>query len=173
MEKTKTDQNREGRWVPCARLGGRFCLVALMEHFLAVSSYAASNSGPLIRNTSISVSGQYVRDLHPAYSTILDCFKGAAQLLELNPDEYGTHSGRRDGMTRAANVDVLDRLFTWSTAYGKVSGLRMATWVTRFRLASRLRLTLGFRSRLLSTSLSSLRQLFGDLPVSRLDFSCL
>jgi hypothetical protein len=58
--------------------------------------------------------------------------------------------------------------------YGKVSGSRMATsTVTRFRLASRLRLTSVFRSRLLSTSLSNLRRLFSDLPVSRLDFSCL
>jgi hypothetical protein len=29
-------------------------------------------------------------------------FKGAAHLLGLNPDEYGTHLGRRNGTTRAA-----------------------------------------------------------------------
>jgi hypothetical protein len=65
----------------------------------------------LIRNTSVSPSRQFIRERQPAYTTVLDWFKGAAQLLGLNPDDYGTHSGRRGGATRAANVDVPDRLF--------------------------------------------------------------
>jgi hypothetical protein len=111
LEKTKTDQYREGRWVLCARVRGRFCPVALVETLLRLGSYAAHGPGPLIRNTSVSRSGQYIRDRQPAYTTVLDWFKGAAQLLGLDPAEYGTHSGRRGGATRAANVDIPDRPF--------------------------------------------------------------
>jgi hypothetical protein len=111
LEKTKTDQYREGRWVLCARLGGRFCPFALVDHLLRVVSYAASGPGHLIRNTSVSFSGQYIRERQPAYFTVLDWFKGAVQLLGLNPDEYDTHLGRRGEATRAANVNVPDRLF--------------------------------------------------------------
>jgi hypothetical protein len=111
LEKTKTDQYREGRWVLCARVRGRYCPVALVKTLLRLGFYAAHGPGPLIRNTSISRSGQYIRDRQPAYSTVLDWFKGAAPLLGLNPAEYGTHSGCRGGATRAANVDIPDRVF--------------------------------------------------------------
>jgi hypothetical protein len=111
LKKTKTDQVREGRWVLCARMGGRFCPVALVEQLLRAGDYAAHGPGPLIPNVSVSPTRQYLRDRQPAYSTVLDWFKGGAQELGLNPDEYGTHSGRRSGATRAANVDIPDRLF--------------------------------------------------------------
>jgi hypothetical protein len=42
---------------------------------------------------------------------LLQWFKEAATLLGLDPDLYGTHSGRRGGATGAAAIDVPDRLF--------------------------------------------------------------
>jgi hypothetical protein len=48
---------------------------------------------------------------------VLSWYKDAAALLGLNPDDYGTHSARRGGATRAANVDVPDRLFKEHSAW--------------------------------------------------------
>jgi hypothetical protein len=67
--------------------------------------------GKLIRNTTVSPSRQYIRAQEPSYNTVLGWYKDAATILGLNPDKYGTHSERRGGATRAANVDVPDRLF--------------------------------------------------------------
>jgi hypothetical protein len=111
LERTKTDQYREGRWVLIARIPGRYCPVALVERLLRDGRYAACGPRPLICNTSVSLSQQSMRPPQPAYSTVLDWFKGAARVLGLDPADYGTHSGRRGGATRAANVDVPDRLF--------------------------------------------------------------
>jgi integrase len=107
LEKTKTDQYRKGRWVLISRVGGRFCPVALIERLLRAGRYAQLGAGPLILN----VSQQQVRPRQPLYTTVLSYFKAGAELIGLNPAEYGTHSGRRGGATRAANVDVPDRLF--------------------------------------------------------------
>jgi hypothetical protein len=88
--------------------------VALVEHLLRVGSFAASGHGPLIRKTSISF---FVSQLNLEIGSLAtrpssrDWFKGAVQLLGLNPDEYRMHSGRRGKVMRAANVAVPDRLF--------------------------------------------------------------
>jgi integrase len=111
LEKTKTDQYREGRWVLISRVPGRYCPVALVERLLRLGQYAAQGAGPLIRNTSVTPSQQLIRERQPSYTTVLSWFKAGAERLGLDPDEYGTHSGRRGGATRAANVDVPDRLF--------------------------------------------------------------
>jgi hypothetical protein len=111
LKKTKTDQYREGRWVLISRVGGPFCPVALVELLLKVGRYSELGPGKLIRNTTVSPSRQYIRAEEPSYNTVLGWYKDAATILGLNPDEYGTNSARREGATRAANVDVPDRLF--------------------------------------------------------------
>jgi hypothetical protein len=111
LEKTKTDQYRVGRWVLIARVGGVFCPVCLVEDLLVKGEYAAHGPGPLIRSIAISSSRQTLRASQPCYSTVLSWFKSSAQLLELEPSAFGTHSDRRGGAARAANVDVPDRLF--------------------------------------------------------------
>jgi hypothetical protein len=107
LEKTKTDQYREGRWVLISWVGVRFCRVALIERLLRTGRHTQLGAGPLIRN----VSQQQVHFRQPSYTTVLSYFKAGAELLGLNPAEYGTHFGRRGEATRAANVDVPDRLF--------------------------------------------------------------
>ena len=111
LEKSKTDQYRIGRWVLISRVGGPFCPVSLTEHLLSAGQYASLGPGGLIRTVTIARSAQYIRAQQPSYSTVLSWFKDAARVLGLDPADYGTHSGRRGGATRAANVDVPDRLF--------------------------------------------------------------
>jgi hypothetical protein len=138
LEKSKTNQYREGRWVLVARVVGLYCPVALVERLLSLGRYEQSGPGPLLRSTTVSPSQQYLRSSQPSYSTVLSSYKTAASLLGLNPDEYGTHSGRRGGATRAANVDIPDRLFKehgrWRSERAKdgymVSSLQLRLSVT-------------------------------------------
>ncbi|GAQ89379.1 hypothetical protein KFL_005150120 [Klebsormidium nitens] len=110
LEKSKTDQYRVGRWVLIARVGGPYCPVGLTEYLLELGQYSQFGPGGLIRTVTIS-SQQYLRATQPAYTTVNSWFKDAASRLGLDPALYRTHSGRRGGATRAANVDVPDRLF--------------------------------------------------------------
>jgi hypothetical protein len=111
VEKSKTDQYRAGCWVLISRVGGLYCPVALVEFLLVIGEYAAHGPGGLIRSTTISLSRQSLRSEQPVYSTVLSWFKKGVEELGLDPALYGTHLGRRGGATRAANVDVPDRLF--------------------------------------------------------------
>jgi hypothetical protein len=110
VEKSKTDQYRAGCWVLISRVGGLYCFVALVEFLLAIGEYAAHGPGGLIRSTTISLSRQSLRSEQPVYSTVLSWLRKASRSWDLTR-LYGTHSGRRGGATRAANVDVPDRLF--------------------------------------------------------------
>jgi hypothetical protein len=109
LERSKTDQYREGAWTLVARIGGPFCPVALVERLITLGQYAGP--GPLIRSVVVTRDRQYVKDKAPPYSTLLQWFKEAAIFLGLDPDLYGTHSGCRGGATGAAATDVPDRLF--------------------------------------------------------------
>jgi integrase len=111
LEKGKTDQYRSGRWVLIARVGGLYCAVALVEFLLELGLYKSLGPGPLILSTTISPSRQSLRKEQPSYTTVNGWFKEGVRSLGLDPSLYGTHSGRRGGATRAANVDVPDRLF--------------------------------------------------------------
>lgn len=111
LEKSKTDQFREGRWVLVSRVGGPRCVVQLVEFLLSFGRYAVSGPGGLIRNVAALSFEQQILPSAPSYSFVNKWFKEAALVLGLDPDKYGTHSGRRGGATRAASVDIADRLF--------------------------------------------------------------
>lgn len=111
IEKSKTDQYRAGRWVLIARVAGPYCPVGLTEHLITLGKYSQFGPGGLIRNCTVTSSQQHIRREQPCYTTVLGWFKDGARSLGLDPAKFGTHSGRRGGATRAANVDVPDRLF--------------------------------------------------------------
>lgn len=85
--------------------------MGLVEQLLRFGRYESRGPGGLIRAVTISSSQQYIRDDQPCYSTVNQWFKDDALALGLNPVEFSTHSGRRGGASRAANVDIPDRLF--------------------------------------------------------------
>lgn len=111
IEHQKTDQYRTGTWKIVARVGGACCPVALVERLLDEGRYAFLGHGALIRSSVVSGSRQYIKKDQPAYSTVSGWFREAALALGLDPNKYGTHSGRRGGATGAAAFEVLDRLF--------------------------------------------------------------
>jgi hypothetical protein len=71
LDKTKTDQYREGRWVLVSRVGGWYCPIALVERFLSEGRYLEHGPGKLIRTTTSSRSKQYIRAQEPSYTTVL------------------------------------------------------------------------------------------------------
>jgi hypothetical protein len=109
LEHSKTDQYREGVWTLVAWVGGPFCPVSLVERLIALGQY--SGLGPLMRSVVVTNDRQYAKSKAPVYSTLLQWFKKAALLLNLDPDLYGTHSGRRGSATGATATDVPDCLF--------------------------------------------------------------
>jgi hypothetical protein len=113
LERSKTDQYREGAWTFVARVSGPFCPVGLVERLAALAGY--SDSGPLIRSVVVTRDREYTKASAPAYITLLGWFKEAALLLGLDPKLYSTHSGRRGGATGAAATNIPDRLFKQHT----------------------------------------------------------
>ncbi|GAQ81891.1 hypothetical protein KFL_000940010, partial [Klebsormidium nitens] len=111
VPESKTDQYRQGDSVFIARLGGQFCPVGLIERLLQVGQYRLFGPGSLIRSSLVCPPTQRLKSNAPCYSTVLSWFKEAASLLGLNPEFYGTHSGRRGGATGAAAREVPDRVF--------------------------------------------------------------
>jgi hypothetical protein len=108
---SKTDQYRKGETVYVAHLGGPFCPVSLVQRLLSAGQYRSHGNGHLIRSTLICPPLQQIKSSAPCYSTVNAWFKDAASTLGLDPQYYGTHSGRRGGAMGAAANDVPDRLF--------------------------------------------------------------
>jgi hypothetical protein len=108
---SKTDQYHRGDTVFVARLGGPFCPVSPVRRLLEVGQYRLHGNGPLIRSTILCPPEQRIKSSAPCYSTVNSWFKDAASVLGLDPQLYGTHSGRRGGATGAAAHDLSDRLF--------------------------------------------------------------
>jgi hypothetical protein len=152
LEHSKTNQYREGVWTLVARVGGPFCPVSLVERLIALGQY--SGSGPLIRSVVVTKDRQYAKAKAPVYSTLLQWFKEAALLLNLDPDLYGTHSGRRGGATGAAATDVPDRLFK---QHGHWRSERAKDMYVVDRLSARLSFTqkLGLQPTLSQTELEA------------------
>jgi hypothetical protein len=73
-------------------------------------------------------------------------FKEGVRLLGLDPTLYVTHSGRRGGATRTANVDVPDRLFkehgSWKSERAK-DGYVVSKLQARLSVTSNLGLQSG------------------------------
>jgi hypothetical protein len=135
---SKTDQYRQGQSVFVARLGGPFCPVSLLHRLLEAGQYRLYGNGPLIRSTIINPPAQRIKTSAPCYSTVNAWFKEAASILGLDPQFYGTHSGRRGGATGAAAHDVPDRLFK---GHGRWRTDRAKDMYVREKLQARLSVT--------------------------------
>jgi hypothetical protein len=108
---SKTDQYHRGATIYVAHLGGPYCPVGLVQRLLSAGQYRSHGNGPLIRSVLVCPPLQHIKSTAPCYSTVNFWFKHAASTLGLDPQSYGTHSGRRGGATGAAANDVSDRLF--------------------------------------------------------------
>jgi hypothetical protein len=135
LKKSKTDQYREGRWVLIFRVGGQYCLVALVELLLKVGRYAKLGPGSLIRNTTVTPKKQNICSEVPSNNTVLGWYKDAARALGLDPDAYRTRRGA--GAQRARSTWTCPTGCSRNTAPGKASGPRTDTSSALYRHVSR------------------------------------
>ena len=114
VEKSKTDQFREGAWVFIANSSSDICPVKNLKKYLEKAGISSQDEYLFRATTFFKTTKSYRlrKNNKPiSYSTtrtaILNCVKG----IGLDEKMFGTHSLRRGGATSAANMGVKDRLF--------------------------------------------------------------
>ena len=113
IESSKTDQYRDGAWVPIARTNSELCPVQNLERFLQWAGFSCDSEDYIFCNLSATKSGYKVRDTCKpiSYSTLRDCFREALKPHVPDVNKYCLHSLRSGGASAAANSGIKDRLF--------------------------------------------------------------
>ena len=114
IEKSKTDQYREGHWVHIAKTSLEICPVKILERYIKEANITEHN-GFLFRATTYFKNsnvhklrrGNKPISYSTARSTVLDLIRS----IGLNDKMFGLHSLRSGGATAAARNGVPDRLF--------------------------------------------------------------
>ncbi|XP_066934783.1 integrase/recombinase xerD homolog [Clytia hemisphaerica] len=123
IEKSKTDQHREGAWVYIAKLDSPFCPVKTLLRFTKNANITNDNEY-LFRATSFfkkkGIHKLRNKNKPICYSTARSAVLLYIKRIGLDVKLFGLHSLRRGGATEAANRGVNDRLFQkhgrWKTA---------------------------------------------------------
>uniref|UniRef100_A0A7M5X3W6 Tyr recombinase domain-containing protein n=1 Tax=Clytia hemisphaerica TaxID=252671 RepID=A0A7M5X3W6_9CNID len=123
IEKSKTDQHREGAWVYIAKLDSPFCPVKTLLRFTKNANITNDNEY-LFRATSFfkkkGIHKLRNKNKPICYSTARSAVLLYIKRIGLDLKLFGLHSLRRGGATEAANRGVNDRLFQkhgrWKTA---------------------------------------------------------
>jgi site-specific recombinase XerD len=112
ISKSKSDQLRDGNTVVIARIGGKYCPIALLEYYLKIACNSITEKRYLFCKIHL-VKGKRCLNHSQCmtYSNIRDIVKSKAEQIGLNSAEFSTHSMRAGGATLAANSGVVDRLF--------------------------------------------------------------
>jgi len=109
---SKTDQLRRGDEVIIARSGKATCPVAYLESFLRRTGTPLQEPRFVFRPICKSKLGERLRESGSiSYTCMWENFKKKVSKLGYNPTDFGLHSMRVGGATKAANAGVPDRLF--------------------------------------------------------------
>ena len=110
IDKSKTDQYKEGCDVLIARIGSYACPVGILRSYLKRTK---AKSGFIFRALQRTKGGHSLRKIDKAisYTTLRQDILAALSDLGLEKSKFGLHSMRRGGATQAANSGVNDRLF--------------------------------------------------------------
>ena len=122
LETSKTDQLREGSWVPISRTGRKTCPVKALERYFTTAEIGLEEELPLFRAIAAPNSSSKVRRQGINYTRARELVKEAFDGIT-DTSSIGLHSLRAGGATAAANVGVPDRLFKrhgrWSSESAK------------------------------------------------------
>jgi len=114
IEKSKTDQFREGAWVFIAKIDSLFCPVRTLNSFIESACISSKNEF-LFRGMTYLRSKKEHRlrrkNVPLSYSTARSAVLSYIKRIGLDEKLFGLHSLRRGGATAAANRGVNDRLF--------------------------------------------------------------
>ena len=113
VEKSKTDQLRQGDEVVIAQSGSSVCPVSLLKDYLSMSNISPHSNEfsfrPLVKTKSSHRLIQHDKPI--SYTTFRDHLAKNLKSVVPDPSSYGTHSFRSGGATRAANSGIRDRVF--------------------------------------------------------------
>ena len=114
LEKSKTDQFREGAWVIVSATGKQTCPVNLMRKYLqCTDSLNVDQNNFVFRPLTFykSLNSHKLRKGKISYSRCREIFKESLEAIGVNSKHFGLHSLRAGGATAAAQIGVPDRLF--------------------------------------------------------------
>ena len=121
-ETSKTDQLREGSWVPISRTGRKTCPVKALERYFTAAEIGLEEELPLSRAIAAPNSSSKARRQGISYTRARDLVKKDFDGIT-DTSSIGLHSLRAGGATAAGNVGVPDRLFRrhgrWSSESAK------------------------------------------------------
>ena len=113
VEKSKTDQLRQGDEVIITQSGGSACPVSILRDYLSRLNIDP-HSDELIFRQLVKTKSFYKmvnKDKPISYTTFRDHLSKSLRSVVPDPSVYGTHSFRSGGATKAANSGVGERLF--------------------------------------------------------------
>lgn len=115
IESSKTDQYRDGAWVPIASSSKNTCPVKMLSRFFDLCGFTKSSDDPsfLFRGLSKTRKGYKVRSATNkiSYSRLRELMIEAFSPYVEDVSSIGTHSLRSGGATAAARAGIPDRLF--------------------------------------------------------------
>ena len=114
LEKSKTDQFREGAWVVVSATGRATCPVDMMRRYLESTKSGSVDGNDFVFRPLTFCKSQKsykLRKGHVSYSRCREIFKEALEAIGVNSKQFGLHSLRAGGATAAAQIGVPDRLF--------------------------------------------------------------
>ena len=123
VEKSKTDQLRQGDEVIIAQSGGSACPVSILRDYLSRLNIDP-HSDELIFRQLVKTKSSYKlvnKDKPISYTTFRDHLSKSLRSVVPDPSVYGTHSFRSGGATKAANSGVGERVFQRQGRWKSVS----------------------------------------------------
>ncbi|KAK3087837.1 hypothetical protein FSP39_011297 [Pinctada imbricata] len=114
IEKSKTDQYREGNWVLISKINSPACAFTFLKNYLSSAQISLSSDEFIFRQLSFCKSSNDYKlrsSEHLSYTRARELLLEKLNDLDLDISKYGLHSLRSGGATAAANRGVSDRLF--------------------------------------------------------------
>ena len=113
VEKSKTDQLRQGDEVIIAQSGGSACPVSILRDYLSRLNIDPHSDEFIFRQLVKTKSFYKMvnKDKPISYTTFRDHLSKSLRSVVPDPSVYGTHSFRSGGATKAANSGVGERVF--------------------------------------------------------------
>ncbi|XP_072028609.1 integrase/recombinase xerD homolog [Amphiura filiformis] len=114
IEKSKTDQLREGAWVIIGATGKSTCPVAMLRRYMECAGFIGLDISQYLFTSITMLKSQnkyVVRSRKLSYSRCREILKEALGEIGLDASKFGVHSLRAGGASAAAAFGVPDRLF--------------------------------------------------------------
>ena len=112
IEKSKTDQYRDGAWVVVARVSSPCCAVAMVERYVTMANIGKDETKHFFRGITTTKTGEKLRQGGGlSYSRARELMLSKLEALGLDKRKFGLHSLRAGGASAAANAGIPDRWF--------------------------------------------------------------